>query len=127
MPSLLLGQPLASGAQTVISGSIFSGRLEPVGSILLRFISSGGCAYISLSGGGPVLSGNFMTITSGGMALSGGCLSGMLDGMILAPGDTYTIPKLALGNSITGSGTVNIFALCDVAASGIGRLYWEAF
>ncbi len=76
-----------------------------------------------MSGGGPILSGNFMTITSGAMALSGGCLSGMLDGMPMAPGDTYFIPKTAFATS----GVYGVWAMCDVAASGIGRLYWEMF
>jgi hypothetical protein len=64
-----------------------------------------------------------MTITSGQMFLSGGPNSGLSDGMILAPGDSYFVPKIACGNS----GFLNIYALCDVAASGIGRLYFEIF
>ena len=126
MPSVILGQPAASGAQLVISGNPYSGRLEPVGGIQLLWVSSGGNCYIAFSGGNPPLSGGFMTINSGSMALSGGAASGMLDGMIIPPGGGYFIPKIALGSTGgTTSGTFNLFALCDQAASGIGRLYFE--
>lgn len=64
-----------------------------------------------------------MTITSGQMFLSGGPNSGLSDGMIMAPGDSYFVPRIGTG----ASGRVNIFADCDVAASGIGRLYFEIF
>jgi hypothetical protein len=124
MPSVILGQPYASGAQQIISGNVFSGRApEPVGGIQLFWISSGGQAYISLSGGGPVLSGGFMTINSGQMQLSGGYSSGKLDGFPMVPGAGYFIPKLAF----QVSGNFNVYALCDQSASGVGRLYWEIF
>lgn len=124
MPSILLGQPYASGATQVISGNFWSGRkAEPVGGVQLFWVSSGGNAYIALSGGGPPLSGGFMTINSGTLQLSGGNASGMLDGFPMAPGAGYFIPKLACGLS----GNLSIFALCDQAASGTGRLYFEVY
>ncbi len=129
MPSLLLGNPLASGAQCVVSGGagVYSGHMTPTSTLLLRWVSASGNCYIAFSGGGPPLSGNIMTIASGGFALSGGCLSGMLDGMPMAPGDTYLVPVVALTNKGPTSGLYNVFALADVAASGIGRLYFEFF
>ena len=124
MPSLVLGNDPASGAIQILSGNPWSGFVvEPIGGIQLRWISSGGSAYIALSGGGPPKSGGFMTINSGAMILSGGIASGMLDGFPLAPGDSYFIPKLAFKQS----GVFNVYALCDQAASGVGRLYWEAY
>lgn len=115
MPSLLLGQPLASGAQIIVSGFPWSGQIVPQGGVQLRWVSSGGNAYIGLSGA--------MTITSGAMFLSGGPNSGLLDGMVMAPGDSYFVPRSATGLS----GRLNIFALCDGVASGIGRLFFEVF
>lgn len=116
MPSLVLGQPLASGPQIIVSGNPWSGLAPtPVGGIQFRWISSGGNAYIGLSGG--------MTINSGQMFLSGGPNSGLLDGFPLAPGDGYFIPKLAFPLS----GTYNVYAMCDQVASGVGRLYFERF
>jgi hypothetical protein len=126
MPSVVIGQPVLSGAAVVISGNPWSGHFTPVGSIMFRWVSSGGNVYLALSGGGPPLSGNFMTINSGGFALSGGCLSGMLDGILIAPGDTYTIPKIALPTTGPSSGSINVFALNDNSSSG-GRLYFESF
>lgn len=128
MPSVILGNPYASGAQLVVSGSLVSGKFTPTGGIQLRWISSGGNCYIGFSGGGPPLSGSFMTITSGGFALSGGSASGMFDGMLIEPGASYFVPSLVLTNrgGIT-SGFYNIFALCDQTASGAGRLYFEFF
>lgn len=94
--------------------------------VQLRWISSGGNCYVAMSGGGPPLSGGFMTITSGQMALSGGASSGMLDGMLLGPGDKYFIEPAVLSNvANTTSGAFNLYALADLAASGVGRLYFE--
>ena len=116
MPSLLLGQPRASGPQIVVSGWPWAGNpASPVGCVALRWISSGGNAYIGLSGS--------MTINSGQMFLSGGPNSGLLDGMPLAPGDTYQVPRMATGPS----GQLSIFAFCDQSASGVGRLFFEIF
>ena len=122
MPSLILANPVASGAQTVISGNPWSGRPSPIGGIQFRWVSSGGNCYIGMSGGGPPLSGNFMTRTSGGMFLSGS-LGGYMDGMLMAPGDSYFMPKSA----IALSGNFNMFAIVDPAASGVGRLFFEIY
>lgn len=123
MPSTILGQPYASGAQQIISGNPWSGTWFPVGGIQFLWVSSGGNAYIGVSGGNPVLSGSFLTINSGGMMLSGGPASGFLDGICIPPGTPYFIPKARFPIS----GIYNMYALCDAAASGIGRLYFEAF
>lgn len=114
MPSIILGQPLASGPQIIVSGNPWSGQQAqfPVGGIQFRWVSSGGNAYIGMSGG--------MTITSGGMMQSGG---GLLDGMPMAPGDAYFIPRLGLKTS----GAYTVYGMCDVAASGAGRLFFEIF
>ncbi len=128
MPSILIGQPYLSGAVTVISGNPWSGKLEPAGGIQLRWISSGGNCYIALSGGGPPLSGGFMTINSGTFPLSGGGASGLLDGMPMAPGDAYFVPRSALGSRDgQTSGRFNLFALADATASGVGRLFYEIY
>jgi hypothetical protein len=130
MPSLVLGQPYASGAQQVIVGSPWSGQLRPQGQINFWWVcaASGANCYLALSGGGPPASGNFMTYNSGQMFLSGGALSGLLDGCPIAPGGTYNIPRLAFGSEGgTTSGTFNVFAMCDPTASGIGRLYFEVY
>ena len=127
MPSVVLGNDPASGAQLVVSGSLYSGQLLHFG-ISLLWVSSGGNCYVSTSGGNPPLSGGFMTITSGGMAKSGGAASGMLDGMLLLPFTRYYIPPGMLYNrGGSNSGSFNIFALCDPAASGVGRLYFDQY
>lgn len=127
MPSIVLGNPFLSGAVSVISGNPWSGQLPPLkGGVQLFWTSSGGNCYIGFSGGGPPLSGGFMTINSGTMILSGGIASGMLDGMCLTPGMGYWIDRTqvpAVGNTM--SGIFNIFAICDPQASGIGRLYFD--
>lgn len=127
----MLGNPYASGATVVISGNVWSGQgyYHPQGGIQFRWFSSGGNCYLGLSGGGPPLSGNFMTMNSGGMQLSGGFLSGALDGIPLEPGGSYFIPFSAFRpqlNVISGL-YLNVFALCDQAASGVGRLSFEPF
>lgn len=136
MPSVVLGQDPKSGAQLVVSGPLFSSGQTLRAGMQLRWVvplasgfgTSGLNAYIALSGGGPPLSGPFMTINSGAMQLSGGASSGMLDGMPMFPGDRYFIPPAELGNQAgVNSGFFNIFALHDQAASGIGRLYFEPF
>jgi hypothetical protein len=117
MPSLVLGQPLASGPQIVISGNPWSGFFaSPQAGIqfVLDYTSSG-AAYIGLSGG--------TTFTSGGMQLSGGVQSGLLDGMQIAPGGAYWLPRAAF----PVSGTYNVWAWVDAAASGKARLYFEKF
>ncbi len=127
MPSVLLGNPFASGANVVIAGNPYSGELRPQGGILIKWISSGGNCYYGFSGGGPPLSGVVLSITSGGLTLSGGCASGMLDGMCLAPGESYFIPAIAITKTGPTSGQFNLFAWADPSASGIGRLFFEVY
>lgn len=114
MPSTLLGNPLASGAQIIVSGNPWSGQNpRPQGGIQLRLSpTASGNAYVGLSGG--------MTVTSGGMFLSGG---GLLDGMVMAAGDSYWIPRIGTGQS----GSYNVYAQVDAAASGQARLHYEIF
>lgn len=118
MPSLIVGNPLASGAQQIIIGNPWSGALPtPVGGIQFALDrSASGSVYIGFSGG--------LTLNSGQMFLSGGANSGMLDGMQIAPGGGYFVPR-SLVPSV--SGTYNLFARHDAACSGQARLYWEAF
>lgn len=126
MPSTLVGNPPLSGAQLIVSGNPWSGLVIGQYGIQLRYIGSGVC-YIGLSGFGPPLSGNFMTVNSGGYALSGGAASGMLDGMPLLTGDKYFIEPAVLQNrGGATSGTFNIVALTDGPGSG-GRLWFEPF
>lgn len=118
MPSAIL--TAASGAPfPIISGNFWSGKaVTPVGGIRFRLDpAASGNAYISLSGVG----GSGGTIKSGGFFLSG---YNTTDGMLLAPTDDgYFLPRLA----IALSGTINVYAACDPAASGVARLYWEMF
>lgn len=114
MPSTLLGNPVLSGAQIILSGDPWTGqKAMPQGGIQLRLDkNSSGNVYIGYSGG--------ITVTSGGMFLSGG---GLLDGMPLYPGDAMWVPRIATGVS----GTFAVYARHDVACSGQGRLYFEVF
>ena len=116
MPSTLLGNPMLSGPQIVISGNPWSGfHASPVGGVQLRAATnSSGVIYIYVSGGAG------MTINSGGFFLSG---LGLLDGMPLGRGDAYWLPKLAL----PVSGTLNLYAHVSVEGSGQTRLYYEIF
>ncbi len=125
MASLVLGNPFLSGAIQVIAGNPWSGQLVPVGGIQLKWVcpASGALAYVSLSGGGPPLSGGFMTYNSGTMMLSGGFTSGALDGIPMGPGESMFIPKIGFRTS----GAFNLYANCDPAASGIGRLFFEIY
>lgn len=114
MPSFIIGNPLASGPQIVISGDVFSGHPTPAGGVQIRLHpNASGNVYYGFSGG--------LTLNSGGFFLSG--TLGPLDGMILAPGDAAFIPKLAIGPS----GTMNIYFRHDAACSGQARIYWEAY
>lgn len=109
MPSILLGNQ--SGGQILVSGNPWSGSIRPQGGVQLRLArNASGNAYIGLSGG--------VTISSGGFLQSGG---GLLDGMIMGPGDSYFIPRIGTGVS----GAFSIYAAGDAAVSGQGRLYWE--
>ena len=122
MPSLVVNYIPNSGAVLLVSGNLFSGHFSPLGGIQIRAWSqnSGSC-YIGLSGGNPPLSGGFLTIMSGGMVLSGGCRSGMLDGVELAKGDSYFIPRSATGPS----GFINVFCVHDATCSGQARIFFE--
>ena len=115
MPSVLVGNQ--SGGQPIVSGNPWSGQNPvPQGGIQLRWDgTASGYLYVGLSGN--------LTVASGGLYQSGSAWSGMLDGMQLSPGDTYWIPRIATGIS----GNINIFVTADAAASGQGRLYWEAY
>lgn len=90
--------------------------LKPVGIVRVKLSSeASGFAYIGLSGG--------TTANSGGMLLSGGSFSGLLDGMELAPGQFYDIPRIGTG----ASGSFTVFARFSPACSGLARLYFEVF
>lgn len=113
MPSVLVS-PL-SGGMILYSGNLWSGQgaFHPVGSIQLRLSpDASGNAYVGFSGN--------LTVNSGGIFGSGA--GGRMDGMIMTPGDSYNIPKLAFI-----SGQCNIYMSCDAACSGQARMYWEAF
>ena len=113
MPSFIVGNPVASGPQIFLSGNFWSGRLAPVGGILVALdIAASGAVYIGLSGG--------TTLNSGGMLLSGG---GNLDGVQLNPGKERFIPRLGLNPS----GSIGLYFRHDVACSGQGRVFWEAW
>jgi hypothetical protein len=109
MPSAVVG--FTSGGQVLYSGTAYSGRLVPVGGVqIVAHPSNSGNVYVALSGG--------VTVTSGGFPLSGG---GLLDGIPLAAGSSYFVPKSALG----ASGFVNIWLASDAACSGQARVHWE--
>ncbi len=104
MPSLLINN--ASGGQLVISGAQWSGQLVPVGGVQFRLDTlASGAVYIGLSGG--------MTVRSGGL----------LDGMVLNPGDGHFVPKLGYGPS----GNPQIRVLADSTASGQALLFYEIY
>lgn len=113
MPSVVIGQ--GSGPQQIISGNPWSGQQKmPRTGVQLRLArNASGEVYVGLSGG--------VTANSGGSFASGA--SGMLDGFPLGPGDSYFVPAYAFGVS----GTYNLFARWEAAASGQARLYYEAF
>jgi hypothetical protein len=114
MPSIVIGQPLASGPQVVLSGAVFSGSQGVRGGVAIRLSrQASGAVYIGFSGG--------LTQNSGGMQLSGGWLSGKVDGYEVGPGQEYFVPKLALPSS----GFFNIWARHDAECSGLARLYFE--
>ncbi len=122
MPSVVIGQPLASGPQLVPIGGFWSGGFvsgvtsKPVTGVqFLLDVSASGSVYIGLSGG--------TTNSSGMMMLSGGANSGMLDGIQLAPGRGYFIPKLGFAVS----GQCNVYVRHDAACSGQARLFYEIY
>ncbi len=123
MPSVVLGFcsgiPSGNYATNILSGNYFSGlgALHPYAGVQLRAAgTNSGNIYIALSG--------FMTITSGGFNTSGyPNQSGRMDGMLMAPGDAYFIPRLG----INPSGGPLLYAQPDAACSGTARLFWEVF
>ncbi len=113
MPSIIVGNHPASGAMILVSGNPWSGQNVPVGGVQLYLDpNASGRIYVGLSGG--------MTLNSGGQVLSGG---GLNDGMAIAPGGAYFIPRIAFRSS----GTINIYVHNDAAASGQARLYYEIY
>ena len=116
MPSILLGWDYTNsgGAQIVVSGNPWSGSVFPVGGIQLGWSpqASGNC-YVGLSGN--------ILMTSGGVGAN--TLSGYLDGFLIGPGLSYFIPRVRFPLS----GVFNIYAFCDAACSGQGRLSFDAF
>lgn len=114
MPSVIL-TAASGGPWPIVSGNFWSGTgaQHPIGGIQLRLdTAASGNAYVGLSGG--------MTVRSGGFLLSG---VNTTDGMIMAPGDSYFIPKAALAIS----GTLNVYATVEAAGSGQARLFYEMF
>ena len=118
MPSLIVGGTqsggLTSGGVPLVSGSIFSGTMFPVGGIQLKHSNSGiGPVFVCL----PNLSGAAPTFNSGGSWASGG----LADGLELNPGDSYFVSKNRL---VSGVETIRLVA--PVASSGT-RIGWEFF
>lgn len=116
MPSLLLSAASGSPFPIYSGGLPFSGQSYrfPYSYVNLKYAdNASGNAYIGYTSGGP------FTVNSGGAFPNG---SGLYDLMMLAPGERYQIPKLEFI-----SGCLNIFATCDAAASGQGRLYFDVF
>lgn len=114
MPSTIIGNPVLSGPQPIVTGWPWSGNIRPQGGVMLRLDkTSSGTVFIGYSGG--------MTVTSGGMLLSG--TSGLLDGLPLYPGDVLWVPRIATGNS----GSLSIYAVAEAACSGQARLYYEMY
>lgn len=114
MPSFLVGKPVLSGPDVMVSGWAWSGKASyPVGYVQIRtHPNSSGNIFLGYSGG--------MTMNSGGLFLSGG---GLLDGMLLAPGDAFAVPRLATGQS----GNLSIYFRGEAATSGQARVFWEIF
>ncbi len=125
MPSILVGfasgnlNSGALGGTNILSGNYWSGQgaLHPYGGVQIATApSNSGNLYIGFSGG--------MTINSGGLNTSGASnFSGAMDGMVLPPGSSYFIPRLAFGTS----GTPKLFVQPDAACSGQARVYLEVF
>ena len=120
MPSMQLigaGAAVASGGQPLLSGGglAFSGTGLPVGGVQLKLAAGApGTCYVALTN----LSGDFATILSGGTLSSGG----LADGMEMAAGDSYFVPKVRL----KPSGLDSVRVVAPAAASG-GVMCWELF
>lgn len=115
MPSIIINNQ--SGGQPIVSGNPWSGKPPvPVGTFqLVASIYNSGCLYVALSGS--------MTVNSGSLSASGFAQGGLLDGVEIAPGGSYSIPKLGFANS----GTFNPRVIGQPACSGQSRLYFEPF
>lgn len=122
MPSSILFPQ--SGGIALVSGDIISGSIvPPFGGIqLLLDDGAPGPVYVGyrrknvpdLAAWSGYLSGA-VTITSGGVLSSGG----LGDGMKLAVGKDYFVPKVVLS-----SGILDIRVAVPAASSG-GRMFWE--
>ena len=135
MPSAIVGYVPGSGfVPLLMSGSWGSGyQTSPVTGIqLVADSNNSGNLYISYSGAqvfsgqiGLLPSSGGGTITSGSYLLSGTAVTNM-DGMKLAPGQSYFVPKLAIRNEGYASGQWQVCIGADPTCSGIyGRIYWE--
>lgn len=117
MPSVLLG--FTSGGCNILSGNYFSGlgTLHPVGGVQLTLDrSASGSVYVALSGK--------LTINSGGLNASGfPNFSGAMDGVQIAPGGAYFVPRIGIGPS---SGPT-LFVNPDANCSGQARIFWEVY
>jgi hypothetical protein len=117
MPSVILGN--VSGGMNILSGSFWSGVVRQgnpslTGAQLRLHPNASGNAYVGLSGGVTAMSGPIR---------DSGFTSGLMDGMLMTPGDSYFIPKLGMGVS----GLPQIFIATDAAASGQARMFYELF
>jgi hypothetical protein len=122
VPSILIDNS-QSGGCPMISGNPYSGRQYAPQSelVIVADPRNSGIVYVGLSGG--------VTTNSGGFPLSGG---GLLDGMPIPPGASYSIPRMAfdkggISGSFSTSGGFGIYLCCDAAASGRARVYWETY
>lgn len=113
MPSIMLGNPVASGPQIVVSGNAFSGATPPplIGGVMMKLPNTAsGNVYVSAYSG--------VTMNSGGFFLSGG---GLFDGYLIQPGQEYFLPK----SKFPISGILNVYVWADGACSGQSRFYYE--
>ena len=117
-----------SGGIFLVSGDVYSGQFWPLEGVQLRLSASGaGPIFVGL----PNLSGTGVTMNSGGSLSSGG----LADGMEMAPGDSYLVPKsrmrittsgISNGSGAWQAGIQDIRIHVPAASSG-SRLFWEAF
>lgn len=107
MPSFLLSR---LGYDQLISGNYFSGQgAKPVYGVQLHLDrTASGSAFIALSGGA--------TFNSGHSPLSGVSADA---GLVLAPGQSFFVPKALCGPS----GNLALFGTTDAAGSGQARLH----
>ncbi len=123
MAGILVGQPVASGAQQVIVGNPFSGSIHPVTGVLLKLASdASGSVYVGIQQSGIVTVNSGGYFLSGNPTVSGGFPMGFFDGVQLGPGQSYLIQKGALTQY---SGVWPIYIRSDAACSGQARLYYE--